>query len=283
MKELVSGKDTTNDDSSSDEDNTKDDDNQIKKKIKTAKINVYSSSTSSNNASQRDDSVSFESSGTGVSLIKDSEHTSMEIEKEKVEAEVTNDDGIYKGMKNYTNYIPKNPEKKSLVKTGPTRATNYRVSSRIDYQPDVCKDYKQTGQCTFGDACKFLHDRGDYKLGWQIDREYEDEQKKRKQAGASEVPSDIKQVQDELDSLPHACFLCKLEYTDPVMTACKHFFCQECALEQNKKTNKCALCQKPTNGAFTFPKKELEKLKLKSRAYFQQLQQQKQEEEEEEQ
>ena len=41
---------------------------------------------------------------------------------------------------------------------------------RFDYQPDICKDYKETGYCGYGDACKFVHDRGDYKSGWEIDR-----------------------------------------------------------------------------------------------------------------
>lgn len=26
------------------------------------------------------------------------------------------------------------------------------------------------------DSCKFLHDRGDYKSGWQLDREFEENQ-----------------------------------------------------------------------------------------------------------
>jgi hypothetical protein len=41
---------------------------------------------------------------------------------------------------------------------------------RFDYQPDICKDYKETGFCSYGDSCKFLHDRGDYKSGWELER-----------------------------------------------------------------------------------------------------------------
>lgn len=134
---------------------------------------------------------------------------------------------------------------------GPLRAsTNVRMTVRFDYQPDICKDYKETGYCgcelcpacvarwpsllcspvlalaatsvgqtahaaavlqpcmpggrggtpvpamafagflaacichtphcpppptlpparADGDACKFMHDRGDYKSGWELDR-----------------------------------------------------------------------------------------------------------------
>lgn len=54
---------------------------------------------------------------------------------------------------------------------GPLRANVHaRVSVRFDYQPDVCKDYKETGFCGYGDACKFVHDRSDYKSGWEIER-----------------------------------------------------------------------------------------------------------------
>lgn len=41
--------------------------------------------------------------------------------------------------------------------------------SRFDYQPDICKDYKETGFCSYGDSCKFMHDRGDYKSGWELE------------------------------------------------------------------------------------------------------------------
>ena len=54
---------------------------------------------------------------------------------------------------------------------GPLRANVHaRVSVRFDYQPDVCKDYKETGFCGYGDACKFVHDRSDYKSGWEMER-----------------------------------------------------------------------------------------------------------------
>ncbi len=31
------------------------------------------------------------------------------------------------------------------------------------------------GYCGFGDSCKFLHDRSDYKHGWQLEREWNDQ------------------------------------------------------------------------------------------------------------
>jgi RING finger protein 113A len=34
---------------------------------------------------------------------------------------------------------------------GPLKAPkNLRVTCRFDYQPDLCKDYKETGYCGFG-------------------------------------------------------------------------------------------------------------------------------------
>ncbi|XP_053205915.1 E3 ubiquitin-protein ligase RNF113A-like [Panonychus citri] len=52
---------------------------------------------------------------------------------------------------------------------GPMKApSNIRPTIRWDYQPDICKDFKETGFCGFGDSCIFLHDRTDYKAGWQL-------------------------------------------------------------------------------------------------------------------
>lgn len=52
-------------------------------------------------------------------------------------------------------------------------SSNLRITCQFDYQPNICKDYKETGYCGYGDSCKFLHDRGDYKSGWQLDREWD--------------------------------------------------------------------------------------------------------------
>ena len=47
--------------------------------------------------------------------------------------------------------------------------TTSRVSRRHGvFRVEICKDYKETGYCSFGDSCKFIHDRSDYKSGWEI-------------------------------------------------------------------------------------------------------------------
>lgn len=45
-----------------------------------------------------------------------------------------------------------------------------RTTALMDYNPCICKDYKETGFCSYGDSCKFMHDRGDYKMSWELDR-----------------------------------------------------------------------------------------------------------------
>lgn len=98
----------------------------------------------------------------------------------------TEDVAVYKGQAGYTNYIKKDQSqigKNKVTGTqGPIRATKWaRSICRFDYQPDICKDYKETGYCGYGDNCKFLHDRGDYKSGWQIEKEYNEKERKKKQ------------------------------------------------------------------------------------------------------
>jgi hypothetical protein len=52
------------------------------------------------------------------------------------------------------------------AQVGPVQApSNVRMINFIDYNPSLCKDYKETGYCGYGDSCKFVHDRGDYKSG----------------------------------------------------------------------------------------------------------------------
>ncbi|CEP03581.1 unnamed protein product (mitochondrion) [Plasmodiophora brassicae] len=138
---------------------------------------------------------------------------------------------------------------------GPKKApANLRVITRVDYQPDICKDYKETGYCGYGDSCKFLHDRGDYKSGWQIDREWEAEQQALKARGGAAADAENYEIHDgddDDDNLPFACAICREPFTDPVVTKCMHYFCQACALKRHAAVStKCAVCKAQTMGIF---------------------------------
>jgi len=42
------------------------------------------------------------------------------------------------------------------IKQGPVRlALNIKQSAPMDYDKALCKDYKETGFCGWGDSCKF--------------------------------------------------------------------------------------------------------------------------------
>lgn len=151
---------------------------------------------------------------------------------------------------------------------GPLRApAHIRTSVRVDYQPDVCKDYKETGYCGFGDACKFLHDRGDYKAGWQLDRDWAALQKERRErimrGEDPDVDAGTKDEDTELDEdgLPWACYICRNRFKDPVVTLCGHYFCEDCALKRMETDGTCAVCKKQLRGTLNTAHKLLTKLK----------------------
>ena len=53
------------------------------------------------------------------------------------------DDGLYHGKSAYKSHIKKSTEIPKSMRVGPQRSTNtIRTVTIIDYQPDVCKDYK---------------------------------------------------------------------------------------------------------------------------------------------
>ncbi|XP_039747680.1 E3 ubiquitin-protein ligase RNF113A [Pararge aegeria] len=165
------------------------------------------------------------------------------------------DDKVYRGINNYAQYYKKKDTaagnaSSGLVRKGPIRApANLRATVRWDYQPDICKDYKETGFCGFGDSCKFLHDRSDYKHGWQLEREESHPSEGGKGDSDYEIHSD--------DELPVKCFICRETFTDPVVTRCKHYFCEKCALANFKKSSRCFLCNAQTSGVFN-PATELQ-------------------------
>jgi RING finger protein 113A len=53
------------------------------------------------------------------------------------------DDGLYRGQAAYKSHLQKSKEVPKAMRAGPQRsATTIRQVTIVDYQPDVCKDYK---------------------------------------------------------------------------------------------------------------------------------------------
>jgi RING finger protein 113A len=180
-------------------------------------------------------------------------------------------DGTYRGLSHATKYTRTNPDAPSR-KVGPIKApTNIRTITITDMAPDVCKDYKTTGFCGFGDGCKFLHAREDYAHGWQLDKEWEAVTKGRKVLGGTVVASAerkaLGQQGDEdggegeeeeaamLEGIPFVCIICREGYKAPVVTRCGHYFCEGCALKRYRRDPSCAACGAGTNGVFNAAKR----------------------------
>jgi RING finger protein 113A len=217
---------------------------------------------------------------------------------------------VYRGQAGYTNFIAKDVNEavtagKAKGTLGPARApVNVRGICRIDYQADICKDYKETGQCPFGDSCIFLHDRSDYKSGWQIELDWAAQQKKKaaklaarlaagrsadsesssdeveegkaagkggqgkkgKGDGKEEAKKKTKGEGDE-EELPFACYICRKPFTSPIQTQCGHYFCEPCAVSRHRSNPLCAVCGKGTMGIFnSAPPRMLARIKARKEA-----------------
>jgi RING finger protein 113A len=154
---------------------------------------------------------------------------------------------------------------------GPIRAaTNIRTTVQFDYQPDVCKDYKETGFCGFGDTCIYLHDRGDTLSGWQIEKQWEDQQKKLKEqqekeminftSGSEPAADDNEKTASIHDGIPFACHVCRDFFKNPVVTNCMHYFCERCIMDHVRTQSEgCPVCGKDTGSVFNQPTKLIAK------------------------
>jgi len=190
------------------------------------------------------------------------EEKQQAIKSKRTAAPTLNDDGVAV----IVNPAPKrDPEKPKWY--GPMKeSANVRTISRFDYQPDICKDYKDTGYCGYGDSCKFMHDRGDYKTGWQLEREWNEEQeRKRKKAMGELVEDDENYEVKEDDNLPWACLICKKDFVQPIVTKCQHYFCEACALQHYIKDSRCAACKEQTNGIFNTATRLLSSIEKRKR------------------
>jgi RING finger protein 113A len=121
-------------------------------------------------------------------------------------------------LNNYTKFYKKQDTAQGnassgMVRKGPIRApANIRTTVRWDYQPDICKDYKETGYCGFGDSCKFLHDRSDYKHGWQMEQDTTGNQED------SDGDDKKYEIHSDDENLPFKCFICRESFVDPIVT-----------------------------------------------------------------
>ncbi|KOS15676.1 spliceosomal zinc finger-containing protein [Malassezia pachydermatis] len=174
----------------------------------------------------------------------------------------SNDDGKYRGMAGYAKYTQERDDGSSakFKAKGPIKApANVRTVTVVDYQPDVCKDYKETGYCGFGDTCKFLHDRSDYLAGWQLNSVGE-------AADARAGTFGVEESDEEEEEIPFACLICRQPFTDPVVTLCGHYFCAQCAIQRFAKTPKCFACGAKTKGLFNAATKILERMNQRQAA-----------------
>lgn len=188
--------------------------------------------------------------------------------------------GVYRGQAGYQQYIEKSESDISNSKytgsIGPIRApTNIRVTCRIDYNPSLCKDYHDTGYCSFGDSCIYIHDRGDYKSGWELEQEWEAEQKeraKRFQVSTKnlDLDGDEQESEDEDErKFPQVCGLCEEKFVEPVRTNCKDYFCEKCISNYYKTKKMCPVCNKKLDGNFNYARElteHLKKLEAKKKA-----------------
>lgn len=166
-------------------------------------------------------------------------------------------DTKYRGLKGYQQFLMQGDTAKANAASdknrvaGPVRASaNLRVTCRFDYKPDLCKDYNETGFCGFGDSCIFLHDRTEHKSSYQLEQEWEAEQK-RKQLEAENPEALVKETKTV--AKPTECPVCFKAFVRPVKTKCAHYFCEGCVL----RLQKCPTCKAPLLGSFKPAAKEL--------------------------
>lgn len=142
----------------------------------------------------------------------------------------------------------------SIISRMSVKTTRVSLPS-FDPPPSALTQYTETGFCGFGDTCKFLHDRGDYLHGWQLDNSFLSSnaaagsflaKQAARAAGDEPDPED-----PENEDLPFACLICRKTFgSEPIVTLCGHYFDAACAVKRYSKTGKCFACGKSTNGVF---------------------------------
>jgi RING finger protein 113A len=164
---------------------------------------------------------------------------------------------VYRGQKAYAQYAEKSESSirasKFTGSLGPVKAPSHlKATCRFDYSYGLCKDWRISGYCGYGESCIFVHDRSELKTGWELEKEWEkDQESKRKKAldlkdlEPSNPPPELKEK---------GCLKC--EGPKEITTLCKHEFCLKCSMEQFAHSPKCYICGKDTKGIFNEIKSE---------------------------
>lgn len=175
-------------------------------------------------------------------------------------------DGVFRGAHGFAKFLSSNEkDKPKAARIGPQSASAYaRVATVMDYAMMICKDWKERGVCGYGDNCIYLHDRTDYKSGWELERDFDAAQKAKLSgiplpededvvAAAYANPGDKQQkTEPNVNDVPEGmCPICKKELESPLEAKCGHRFCGKCVRKRIAKNKlNCAQCGLPTNGIF---------------------------------
>lgn len=258
------------------------------------KNNIYYTTNSTKNLNSED--VYTEHDKDALAIKKKNMLISKLIKEGKL------DPKIYRGQNAYALYLDKSERdienSKVTGSMGPMRVnTTIKAISQVDYAKGICKDYKNTGVCGYGDGCVFMHDRSEYKSSYEIDLEIK-KKENRKLAILKKKGLDIKsqevlnnldlynesgdyigennidlnnkfkrfktESEKQKDKASYVCNICNNEFVNPVITICNHIFCESCALQNYNISKLCFVCKKELKGIFNNAEDVKEMIKIKS-------------------
>ena len=230
------------------------------------------------------------SSATVTSIYQKTVNENSEKSKNTSEALIKNQLEQLKNEEEIKEKREKNAAKNAQKKTklvsgffGPRRQLKaIQHSNGIDYNPSRCKDYFETGYCVFGNSCIYIHDRTDYKSGYELDKDWDamqrkkDEKRRKRLMKGEHVglgddsdednSSDSEEVEEYEEELQYGhidekCLICGEDYKFPSLLSCGHVFCDKCALEQHASEGTCFKCGKVTDGIFNDGTKLVKKMR----------------------